>query len=282
MRALTILGLGAVGSQLALELARSGMPVIAWNRTPRELAGDSAGVRIVPTLAEAMGSAQEAVLCVADAGLAELDEQLAELGDGLRPRTVLHTCGARPPGVLARLEAHGCATGLFHPLLSVPSGGAVDLGRARFAIRGRPAARELAVRLATRLGAETFELRGEDRAQARYHAAASLVSGGTAAVIGSGLELAQDAFGDPGEARRALAALARSVADNLDNLDPEQAATGPIPRGSVELVRQHLAALEAPERAIYARVAGLVLDLVAPRLESSVRELLASALEPRE
>ena len=281
VRAVAILGLGAVGSKLALELARSGIPVIAWNRTPRGLPQSAPEIRVVPTLAEAMGAAKEAVLCVADGGLVELDAQLAELGDSLRPTTVLHTCGARPPGVLSKLEASGCATGLFHPLLSVPTGGVVTLRNARFAVRGAPAARALAARLAAQLGAQTFELEGDDRAQARYHAAASLVSGGTAAVIASGLELARDAFQDPSEARLALAALARSVADNLDILDPEEAATGPIPRGSVELVQQHLAALEGPERAVYAQVAGLVLKLVAPRLDASAEKLLALAIEQR-
>lgn len=66
-RSVAFLGLGTMGAAMAANLARAGHPVTAWNRTPdraREL--DDFGVRRAASPAEAVLSADLAVVCVSD------------------------------------------------------------------------------------------------------------------------------------------------------------------------------------------------------------------------
>ena len=284
MSGVGILGLGAVGSRLATELVRAGETVFVWNRTKLATERIPHGARSVDRLDELGRLTSEVILCVADGALARLDQQLAELELEARPKIALHTCGALPPGVLSNLERAGCSTGLFHPLVSLPAGGGggggngSELRGARFAIRGVQPATDLANRLTERLGAVPLALAGDDAAQMRYHAAASLVSGATAAVVSEATGLSAESFEDSAAARVAFAALAKSVAENLVELRPEQAATGPIARGSIELVGQHLDVLEPGERARYKAIAGLILGLCEERLKPAEFERLRALL----
>ena len=60
-----------------------------------------------------------------------------------------------------------------------------------------------------------------------------------------------DAGVDPDDALAALVALTRGAVDNVGALGLPQALTGPAARGDVELVQQHLDALDGPTRALY-------------------------------
>jgi 3-hydroxyisobutyrate dehydrogenase len=75
------LGLGTMGSPMASNLVRKGFDVRGWNRTPgrplvREAEG--AGVRVVPTIAEAVAGASIVAVCVSD--VADVEEVLFGAG----------------------------------------------------------------------------------------------------------------------------------------------------------------------------------------------------------
>jgi 3-hydroxyisobutyrate dehydrogenase len=68
---IAFLGLGTMGSPMASNLVRNGFDVRGWNRTPgRPLVRDAeaAGVRVAPTIAEAVADASIVALCVSDVG----------------------------------------------------------------------------------------------------------------------------------------------------------------------------------------------------------------------
>ncbi|HEY8449077.1 MAG TPA: NAD(P)-dependent oxidoreductase [Bacillota bacterium] len=61
------LGLGAMGRLMARNLARSGLKVRAWNRTPRVIPElDAAGAAVCSTVAEAVAGAEVIHLCLLD------------------------------------------------------------------------------------------------------------------------------------------------------------------------------------------------------------------------
>lgn len=63
----TVLGLGAMGTALAKTLARGGVKVTGWNRTPRDVAVFAdAGVKIVSSLVEAVAASPIILLVTAD------------------------------------------------------------------------------------------------------------------------------------------------------------------------------------------------------------------------
>lgn len=270
-----IVGAGAVGLLLARELRRGGEQVWLWNRSGVDEVPP--GARVVPSLAELVESTDTLVLCVAGSALPELDRALAPLVAAEGARVVLHTCGAKPPGVLRGLASKGIPVGLVHPLTSIPAGRAGSLEGAVFGLRGPEAALLAAEGLVAGVAGRALRLRGDDRAQQRYHAAASMISGGLAALAGAAAPIAAEALGEE-EARAALASLAASVAANLGGEAPDRAATGPVPRGSVELVELHLEALAEADRAAYRQVGRAVLGLVGERLAPDVRASLEKRL----
>jgi 3-hydroxyisobutyrate dehydrogenase len=63
-----VLGLGLMGSAIALRLRAQGLDVVGWNRSPERAAAlAEQGLAIAPTAAEALADAEAAVLVLADA-----------------------------------------------------------------------------------------------------------------------------------------------------------------------------------------------------------------------
>jgi predicted short-subunit dehydrogenase-like oxidoreductase (DUF2520 family) len=110
-----------------------------------------------------------------------------------------------------------------------------------------PEALAFATELAERLGMKPFEI--DDEGRPAYHAAASVASNflvtleAAAEAIAAGAGLARD------EARELLAPLIRQTAENVAELGPEAALTGPVARGDEATVDAQRAAVEetAPE-----------------------------------
>jgi predicted short-subunit dehydrogenase-like oxidoreductase (DUF2520 family) len=173
-----------------------------------------------------------------------------ELAPSLRPGAlVVHLSGA---STLHQLDAALVArpdveVGSLHPLQSLPSGeaGADRLAGSWCAIDGSPGAE----RVARSLGMRPFRLDPADRAG--YHAAACVASNHLVALLGQVERLAANA-GVPFDA---FLPLVRGTLDNVADLGPAAALTGPVARGDDETVARHLDALPADERTAYRALA---------------------------
>ncbi len=79
--AVAFLGLGTMGSPMAANLARADFDVRGWNRTPERpavIAARDSGVRVTPTIEQAVAGAGIVATCVSDVG--DVEEVL--FGDG--------------------------------------------------------------------------------------------------------------------------------------------------------------------------------------------------------
>jgi predicted short-subunit dehydrogenase-like oxidoreductase (DUF2520 family) len=127
-----------------------------------------------------------------------------------------------------------------HPSVRFEGAGAAVAGTS-------PEALAFATALAERLGMIPFEIDDENRAA--YHAAASVASNflvtlhATAEAIAGGAGLGRE------EARALLMPLVRQTVENVAELGPETALTGPVARGDEATVAAQRAAVEeaAPE-----------------------------------
>ena len=95
------------------------------------------------------------------------------------------------------------------------------------------------------LGGRAFEVADADRAA--YHAAACIASNHLVALLGQ-VERVAAAVGVPLEA---YLDLVRATVDNVADLGPAAALTGPAARGDEATIERHLAALPPDERAAY-------------------------------
>jgi predicted short-subunit dehydrogenase-like oxidoreductase (DUF2520 family) len=216
---IAVVGAGRVGLPLAAALREAGFAVDGPLGRGERPAGCDA-----------------AVLCVPDAEIATAAETVA----GAAP-LVGHTSGATP---LAALAAAGGERFGLHPLQTFASGAGPDTFRgAGAAVAGStPRALAFAASLARTLGMTPFEI--DDQGRAAYHAAASLASNFLLTLQAAAESIAAGAGLERSEARALLVPLLRRTVENLAELGPEGALTGPIARGDHATVASQRAAVE--------------------------------------
>jgi predicted short-subunit dehydrogenase-like oxidoreductase (DUF2520 family) len=250
-----IVGTGNVAQALGALLRRAGVRIRAIaGRDPRKTAQASVftGAEQVCRIAEIGGHAGIVLVAVSDDAIAAVAAELA--GSSTLPKVALHTCGSQGPEVLAPLTAAGCATGVLHPLQTIPSPerGVASIPGCSCAYCGDTVAADCARQLILAMGAKPLALAADQ--WALYHAAAVLSINFHVALLDASLELWEQAGIPREQGLEAFAPIVRAGVENVLAHGPEQALTGPIRRGDATTVCRHLEAIAgAPEeiRALY-------------------------------
>jgi predicted short-subunit dehydrogenase-like oxidoreductase (DUF2520 family) len=166
--------------------------------------------------------------------------------------TVMHLSGSLG---LDALEPHVRRAAL-HPLVPLPNAevGASRLGSGvTFAVAGDP----VAERMVESLGGRMVVVADEDRAA--YHAAACIAANHVVALLGQVERVA----GAVGLDLEAFLPLARAAVEDVAELGPRAALTGPARRGDWATLSRHLDVLPEDERAGYQAGAALATRLAA-------------------
>jgi predicted short-subunit dehydrogenase-like oxidoreductase (DUF2520 family) len=251
-----IIGAGRVGAVLGAALDAAGHEVVAASGLSAASAERAArllpGVPLLPA-DEVVASADLVVLAVPDDTLAGLVAGLAETGAWRAGQLAFHTSGAHGLGVLAPAERAGVLPLALHPAMTftgVPED-ADRLTGAPFGVTSREAHRPVAETLVLEMGGEPFFVAEEDRRL--YHAALVTGANHLVTLVAEAADLLRAAgIGDPG---RVLAPLLTAALDNgLRRGD--RGLTGPVSRGDVGTVAEHLATLtDRAPRSVAAYVA---------------------------
>jgi predicted short-subunit dehydrogenase-like oxidoreductase (DUF2520 family) len=220
-----VVGAGRLGTVLATALRESGLEVIGplgRGRRPQPCAA--------------------VILCVPDAEIPAAAEAVAGAAS-----LVGHTSGATPLAAMEPAARAGAQLFGLHPLQTfaaapAPGPALPAFAGAGCAIAGSSAeALGFAAGLAARLGMMAFEI--DDQGRAAYHAAASVASNFLVTLQAAAESIASGAGLDPHEARALLVPLLRRTVDNLAELGPEAALTGPVARGDHATVESQRAAV---------------------------------------
>ena len=217
-----VIGPGRAGRSLQQALEQAGWRALAPLGRGDDLAGAGRGADVVM--------------------ITTPDGAIAEVAAAVRPRpdlVVVHLAGSLGLDVLA---PHANRASV-HPIVALPDPavGAERLMGAWFAVAGHPVARQIVDALHGR----AVEVPDDNRAL--HHAAAVIASNHVVALLGQ-VERIADAAGVPLEA---YLDLVRATVDNVGELGPAAALTGPVARGDWETVARHLAALPEDERPAY-------------------------------
>jgi len=257
-----IIGAGRVGQGLARAFRLGGVDLVGLHgRRPLDMATSSGPVP------HTVSSANVVILAVRDE---QIDDAVAELLSGRSPlvapsAVVLHTSGTAEPASFADLAARGIAAGTFHPLVPFvrPDRAPELLHGAWVGIDGAPAARAASRRLAGHVGARTLDIPAGQKAA--YHSAAVFAANFPVALAAMGSDLLQSLGVPSRSADGAVESLMRASVSNIDGGPPGAALTGPIARGDLAMVRQHLAALRRDERllGVYRRLSLATLPVAA-------------------
>ena len=241
---LGIIGAGAVGCALAQALSAANVALagIGTRDPTRAMKLVDPGLVMTPT--SVVNTARLIFLTVPDGAIVSVARQYHWRAD----QWVIHCAGSQPAAVLVAGVSPAQA-GAFHPLAAFtrpqpdlrPS---PDLLAGHVvALDGSPTLISALAALAERLGAHPLVV--PPAARAAYHLAASLASNALVALIAEAVAVWQSANLDSELALPALLPLIASTQANLERAGLPAALTGPIARGDIATVSQHLAALDA-------------------------------------
>jgi len=268
-----------VGTALALGLAVS-QPRLRgrlslWSRRPTSVSALARGLRACPgfrrrideleSAETALAGADVVLLCVAEPALEPLVRELARAAPSRRAPlpVVLHTNGYLGTSVLAPLARKGSPVGKLHPFVPVTNG--LSLRGAHWGIGGDASARRAARQLVRQLGGHVLLPR--PGSWDSYHAAATLLSGGSVALFDLADRVLARSIPDLHVRRAALQHLAHETLLNIGLNGPRDALTGALSRGAEDVVRGHLRALRCEPRAleVYRSLGRQMLDLARAR-----------------
>ena len=228
MSRVRIIGPGRAGGSLAGALTDAG-----WDVRPPLARGDD--------LADAADGVDLLVVATPDAAVAEVAASVRPHAEAV----VAHLSGSLG---LAPLAGHP-RTAVVHPLVALPDAvrGAERLRGAWFGLsaEGDP----LGALVVRALDGRVVTVHEGD--WVRYHAAAVVAANHLVALLGQ-VERVAASISVP---LAAYLDLARGSLDDVADLGPAAALTGPVRRGDTATVAAHLAALPAEERAAYEALA---------------------------
>lgn len=259
---IAIVGAGVVGTALGMLARQAGYHVEAVASRSEDSARRAAqrigGAPTVCSLDEVADRASLLLLTVRDDALAEVAQRLAK-ADNLRSAAVAaHCSGALSSEVLAPLRREGAAVASMHPLQTFPNVDAAigALKGCHCFCEGDPPALSVVMQFAADIGCVPVEL--ESTRKSLYHAAACMACNYLATLQEAAIATAVLAGIGVEQTRKALAPLVAATVDNVFDVGPAKALTGPIARGDAGTVACHLEALDAtdPELAALYRQLG--------------------------
>ena len=239
-----IVGCGKVGTSLGWFLSKRGYPLVGVAGRRLESARIAANIIGTGTFSdkpwEITARADIVFITTPDTAIAETCREIIAHSGLKENAIVLHCSGSLPSTILVSGERSDLHTGSFHPLQSFAS---IKTDRNPFrdiiaAVEGDNTAAGAARQIAKDLGAVCLEIKTE--AKALYHASAVVASNYLVSLMDLSFRLMVAAGITGSDAVRVLYPLVKGTLGNIEKVGIPEALTGPISRGDVETVADHL------------------------------------------
>jgi predicted short-subunit dehydrogenase-like oxidoreductase (DUF2520 family) len=285
MKSFSIVGAGRLGTVLGAALVRGGWRAEAVfdkdakaARASRRLIG---GGRATTDIHMPARAGDAVFLTVPDDEIGRVAAKLGRAGARWSGRSVFHASGLLPARILEPLRDRGASVASLHPVQTFPDKGAP--GRIfkgiTWGIEGDAAAIRVAEGIVRALRGHVLIL--SERDKPLYHAACSLASNALTGLEWAAAGLLARAGIDEKRAVELFSPLLQGTLQNVKELGPKRALTGPLARGDIATVRAHLKALEEyPEtREVYLALGRQTLLIaiergLAPARVSAMKRLL--------
>lgn len=230
---LVVIGAGRAGGSLARAATAAGHRVIGvLSRRPQHE---------FPALDwdEPLPGCDLAIVAVSDGAIRDVAERLGPRWNPGIP--AVHVSGFASVDALEAIAATGALVGSFHPLQTLPDPerGAAALPGAWAAITASDPLAGLLETFAESLGMRPFSL--ADSAKPLYHAAAAAAANYVVESLGVAADLLEAAGVD----MRVVEPLTRRVVENVFDVGPAAALTGPIARGDLDTVKGQMRAADS-------------------------------------
>ncbi len=244
MLKLGVIGAGTVGTALSVRLSSKGYQVIAVSSrsqtSARKLARAVSGCQAFNNNQDVADTAELIFITTPDDTIASVASKI----QWHRGQSVVHCSGALSTDILEPAKELGAQVGAFHPLQTFASvkQAIENIPGSTFAVEAEEPLLSTLKDIATALDGHWIELKASDKVA--YHAAAVIACNYLITLVKLAADLWQSFNIPQSQATQALLPLIRGTIHNIDTVGIPQCLTGPIARGDIEIIKQHLDALK--------------------------------------
>lgn len=247
-----IVGTGALGTQIALQLHKAGyhIPVIACRTKKKGIfVAKKIGCRIVTNPVELLDSSSLIFILTKDNQIAEIYNLLAESKRLTTSHLIGHCSGALQANVAPNSFPANLQTFSLHPMIAVPPNlkEEVSFKGVWWTFEGSPKAKPVLKTIVKQLNGIFTEITPENKPL--YHASCVMSSGFIVTMLALAKQSLIKAGRKDKDAIQSIIPLALSAIQNLKHLPPEKSITGPVTRGDVKIINSHLKALSSLPKA---------------------------------
>lgn len=196
-----------------------------------------------------------------DSEIESVARAISKSGLEVSEKLILHCSGTVDLSPLEILEQKGANIGCFHPLQAITEQTKSFEG-ITFDVMGNAEVIVELKQLATEMGAKAMEVSAHQKEM--LHVAAVVASNYQVTLAHLAAEIAGTSGLESSEVQHALVPLMKSVIENLTELPPNEALTGPIARGDASTIDKHLELLkDQPEfLSLYSKLGRKTVNMV--------------------
>ena len=263
-----IIGAGKVGTALAYSMKKKGLDVRAISDVrPESLASArrylSEDILYTSDNGEVAGMCDVIAVTTQDREIGRVARSIYESTPGVAGKLFFHTSGAHPSTALSPLDEKGAVLGSLHPLQTFPDVESAIrvLPSTYIFIEGTEPALETLRRIGASIGHEVVVIEGSQKVL--YHLSAVFVCNLLCALFHS----AETVMNKAGIGLGPFYPIINATVDNIEQKGPLNSLTGPVVRGDIETVRDHIKAMAGmdQERTVYKTLSLIALDMARKR-----------------
>lgn len=273
-----IIGAGAVGKALGTYLGRMNHSVTGYyskTATHSVLAAKMIAAEVYNSPIDVVSNNDMIIIAVNDDAIELVVEALMQSSDSFARKYFLHTSGVHTSDVLDPLRSKGANVMSFHPLQSFANTEEAQktIPDTFFSVEG-----DLDDTLMTWLNdhkIKYFKIDKENKI--KYHLAAVVVSNYLVATLDFGTKQFESLGYTKEFALEALWPLIDGTLRNVKQFGSVQALTGPIVRGDIKTIENHLSVLSGLERELYSKLGEYTVEIALEKgLEEKVAEVIST------
>ncbi|SHH02671.1 Rossmann-like and DUF2520 domain-containing protein [Tepidibacter thalassicus] len=261
------IGAGKVGTSFGLYLSQKGFNVVGYLSRSFESAKKAAHLTnsmAYKNLSSLIGKSDIIFITTNDDSIENVVNQLSQARVLNKGQIVVHMSGSYSSSILSDLEKFGCYVYSMHPLQSFANveNSIKKLENTVFTIEGSIEKMSVLESVLKKTGNEYFKI--DSNLKTIYHAGACVISNYLVTLMDFGLSFFSSIGIDENDAFKAVYPLIEGTIENVKNLGCKNALTGPISRGDINTIENHLNSIKVniPNKLSFYKIMALMtLDL---------------------